>query len=325
MKQTVIIYGNCHAELISYALRANKAFNKKYRIIPIKAIQNIYKKADELGNIPFEKCDVFIHQSIQLGNRYGEEYASEYIIKRLKENCTIISIPNVYHLPIYMFPQYYEEQEFTHKGSTIFFRDRLLDEAYENKLTVQEAINIYNNPETYSKEHIQLLLNEFTEKILKREKDWDIKLSEFIAMNNGEVLFYDPNHPTTVFFEYVINELVKLLGLENAGVKIPYRLDKYQMPITESVVRFFDCSTSNSIRKSGKKLCYKRMKLEEYVKQYWACEYQIQNNKSQTKSDNMYRKYSRRNILYLPAYLVNVILPRFILMLKIMYYEKIMK
>ena len=126
-KKTVVVYGNCHTTVISDYLENCAEFKQEYILYRIKPIQTI----DDTGYFDhpiFRYCDVFVHQSIQLKNRYGEEYASENIVKRLKPECRVISIPNVYGLPVCFFPQYIRDTEYKNEvGITVFFRDSLLD------------------------------------------------------------------------------------------------------------------------------------------------------------------------------------------------------
>jgi hypothetical protein len=111
-------------------LEANPEFNKHFYIYLTERIQNITDPKD-LYQECYSQCDVFIHQSIRLNNRYGEDYASERIIARLKPGCKVIAIPNVYHLPLCFFPQYYDAHELKNKavkgGLTFFFRDSIID------------------------------------------------------------------------------------------------------------------------------------------------------------------------------------------------------
>lgn len=281
MKKKVIIYGNCHAALIAKYLRTNINFNKMYTIIPIKPIQNIVKDETYIDSIKFEQCDVFIHQSIQLNNRYGIQYSSQNIIKRLKKGCRVIAIPNVYHLPMYMFPQYYEENEFKIKKHTLFFRDRLLDEVFESGGNEAAAKEEYLNENFYDIESIETLWDSFICKIMDREKEWDIKLSSYLKKNKAKILFFDPNHPNNTFFEYVIAELMKMLDVEIGNINIKSRLDSYEMPVHKSVLKALgiDDFDIQIIRCSGKKLCIKKMDIDEYIREYYYCWLRNKDNK----------------------------------------------
>ena len=105
-KKMAIIYGNCHTVPIKEGLCLSKKFNSEYGFYPFRQIQNIRRmEGKDLSSCSIENCDLFIHQCIRKNNTYGEIYSSEYLINRLKKNCTVIGIPNVYRMPKFLYPQ----------------------------------------------------------------------------------------------------------------------------------------------------------------------------------------------------------------------------
>ena len=247
-KKMVIVYGNCHTSIISQMLEANPAFNEKYYIYPTERIQNI-KDPKDLYQDCYAHCDVFIHQSIRLNNRYGEEYASERIIARLKPSCKVIAIPNVYHLPLCFFPQYHDAPELKNKDvmhcTTFFFRDSIVDAhlgSVRGLLGLYKRVKAdYQNPLLFDNNGIIDSFNQFIDKVRKREEAWDIKVSQFIIEKYQQhQLFYDPNHPTNYFLSYIARELLNLLVEgENFGVvelEIKETLESIEFPICQSAV-----------------------------------------------------------------------------------------
>lgn len=185
-KKICILYGNCHMTAIRDILQSVPEFTKLYAIFPIKAIQDI-KSTRYFQCEVFYKCDIFIHQSIQFNNRYGSEYASENIIKQLKPGCQVISVPNLYHLPMCFFPQYTEEKEFVWGGGTVFFRDMLLDFAYSRGYTLQQTLDLYTGNirpnEVWGLINLDAMFNSFIQKIKIREEAWNIKIADYILKN----------------------------------------------------------------------------------------------------------------------------------------------
>ena len=243
-KKLVIIYGNCHTTVISAYLNGCREFNEEYVIYEIKPIHTITNS--NYFNIPvFKYCDLFIHQSIQNKNRYGEEYCSERVIEKLNPNCRILSIPNVYHLPICFFPQYSSKSEFKRRdGSAVFFRDKLLDAASEKGWSYRKTVHDYWDCKHFKKEELDDKLMKFLKKVEEREKEWDIKCLEFIKENyQKNQLFYDPNHPTNFFLKYISEEILKELEISfdrKEWDKInPHSLTGYQMPILPEVKENF--------------------------------------------------------------------------------------
>lgn len=296
-KKMVVIYGNCHTEVISAMLSACPEFCKYYTIYPIKTVCLIDSKT--YFELPiFRQCDVFIHQSIRLNNSYGVEFASEKVIKKLKPECRIISIPNLYHLPLCFFPQYVEAPELKWKGNTIFFRDCIVDEGYYRGLSIGAIKEEYEREDLFSYEQVRASFQKFMDKVMIREKDWDVKISEFILQNYKEhQLFYDPNHPTNFLLNYISSEVFKLLMKDinhcnddvvddtenviycNSDKNFIFCMDTFEMPICNAVKSALQINwreeKEHQLRcsPSGQKVYKGTMMLEQYIKQYCAMEW----------------------------------------------------
>ena len=280
MKKKVFIYGNCHTMIFSQFLGKCKEFNDNYEIVPVKQIQEI-QDISYFEQLDFSKCDVFIHQSIRKNNRYGEEYASERLIERLNPECTVIAIPNVYHLPVCLYPQYTEDVELRYQNCTYFFRDSIIDEGIREGKSIKKIVEQYYDFR-FDRASICNEFERFINKIRRRENDWDIKVSDYIVEKiKKEQLFYDPNHPTNFLIKYYVIETLKIL-LNSNEIDLPEvnvcRLDSFEMPLLQDVVSALDLEYNyeqRDFRITGKKVCRTRMKIEQYVKQYysmiWTC------------------------------------------------------
>lgn len=276
IKKKAIIYGNCHTSVIKAYLESSGLFCEDYFFYDIPQIQNI-KNPDYFTPSIFKDCELFIHQSIRLENRYGPEFASENIIKLLKPDCKIISIPNVYHLPMCFFPQYYGEKELRINNKTFFFRDKIIDAGIKSGKTIKEIKDDYMLINFYESSEILCMYETFLEKVRKREKDWDIKVSDYIEKEASQKqLFYDPNHPCNCFLKYVSLEVLKILYPNKESYKLDiadaeiFVLDTYEMPICQSVASTFGFPKSTIYRKSGRKVLYKNMDIDNYIKQYFS-------------------------------------------------------
>lgn len=173
-----------------------------------------------------------------------------------------------------MYPQMQSYDAFIDwEGMNFFpFRDKSIDE-YHNRLSVKEIKDLILDDKLISKGDILEQQDIFYSKLQYREKNWDIKALDFINKSiKQEKLFFDPNHPTGVFFKYIASELLKMLGMsaDNVMQYDLYELDLYEMPIYASVISTFDLQyNTNTIRKSnGLKLNDRLMDLEEYIRQY---------------------------------------------------------
>lgn len=274
MKKTVVIYGNCHTGVVKRYLETSKEFNELYEVYPIEEIQDV-KDASYFEQSIFKTCDVFIHQSIRENNRYGKEFSSANIISRLKADCKVIAIPNVYHLPMFLYPQYSEEKELRYNDQTYFFRDKIIDEQLKKGVSAKKIAETYYDYE-FNKDDILEGYNKFLEKVRIREKEWDIKVSDFIQGNiQNERLFYEMNHPTNFLIKYYAKGILEILiqGEFSISEINDYRMDSYEIPILNCVVDALDlkyCSDGKELRVSGVKILPGRMLIENYVKQYIA-------------------------------------------------------
>lgn len=275
-KKKAIIYGNCHTGVIKAYLEQCSQLMEEYYFYDIPEIQNI-KKPDFFTQTLFEDCKLFIHQSIRAENRYGPEYASDNIIKFLKPDCKIISIPNVYHLPMCFFPQYYEAKELRYNNKTFFFRDRIIDEGIKRGKSFSSIKRDYMSSTYFEWQEIKTMYDLFIAKVRKREEDWDVKVVEYIENESrNKQLFYDPNHPCNNFLMYVSKEIIKILYphdiislVQTSGTEIP-ALDTYEMPLCYAVTTFFGINHKFTYREYGRKVLHKNMDLENYIKQYFS-------------------------------------------------------
>lgn len=274
-KKIVVFYGNCHTGAVKRYLQTSKEFIENYDIYPVKEIQDV--KDPSYFELPvFKVCDVFVHQSIWKKNRYGEQYASENVISKISKPCKVIAMPNVYHLPCCLFPQYYEAKELRYNNQTYFFRDSIIDEGIKQKKCLNEIARKYYETE-YDKATILGDYSRFLSTLKKREKDWDISVSSFIESNIKEhQLFYEMNHPTNFLIKYYAEELLKIILQDNysIGELENYKMDTYQMPMLPSVQSALGLkysSLNSELRTSGIKLRNLPMDINEYVKEYYAC------------------------------------------------------
>ncbi len=284
MKKKVIIYGNCHTETMIAMLNTVPAFRERYEVLPCLPIQNI-KDPKYLKSAPFKECDIFIHQSIWIKNRYGPEYASENIIKNLKEGCEVIAIPNVYHLPLFLFPNYSPKPEFVfRRGNTCFYRDSVIDPLCRRRASLKDIEKRYLSEQLFDTAKLDEAYDKFISTVCMREKEWDIKVSGFIVDNfRTHQLFFDPNHPTNFFFAYVVCKLLEILGIEyseealrRSGVK---KLDTSEMPVCPAVRKHFKLSyEEGELRTTGAKVGKARMDIKEYIRQYVSMEWQEKEN-----------------------------------------------
>lgn len=279
-KKIAVIYGNCHVTPIKEGLGASHAFSEQYGFYPMRLIQCISQNdGEDLKSRAFECCDLLIHQAIQKQNRYGEEYASENILKNVNKKSIVIAIPNLYGLPKCFFPQMaYDMPEKWVNGVGYFsWRDKYIEQMYFDRKGVEDIITEIKFGEVANAADLIDQYDYFIEKVRSRECEWDIKIADWIIQTNTEQLFYDINHPTGVVMRYIIREIMKILQLEaDSDLSNLYELDTYELPIYGQVMKVFKMEWKNNyiLRKHRKyTLTNRQIDLEQYVEQYikWNC------------------------------------------------------
>lgn len=279
-KKIAAIYGNCHILPIKEGLRNSSAFSEQYGFYPLRVIQSIAQNnGEDLKSRVFECCDLLIHQGIQKGNRYGEEYASENLLKYVNRQSIVIAIPNLYGLPKCFFPQI----EYTIPGKWIngrgyfSWRDKYIEQMYLEKRRVEDIVNEIKFGEVVNADDLLDQYDHFIEKLRLRECEWDVKVADWIIQTNTAQLFYDINHPTGVVMRYIIRKIMKILQLEgNQDLSNLYELDTYELPIYGQVMNTFKMEWKNNyiLRKCCKyTLTNSQIDLKQYVEQYikWNC------------------------------------------------------
>lgn len=271
-KKIAIIYGNCHARSVKSFLTQIPEFNKLYGCYPLNPICEIDKEIN-FSTKAFEKCSLFIHQSIRCNNAYGPEFASENLLKRLSSECKIISIPNLYQLPMFLFPQVdMHESETVHENLVLFSKkDKFIDAVCKEK-SIEDIEKMINDEFLISHEEIRIAYMDFIDKVRTREKEWDVKIADFLVENMTKMqLFYDPGHPTPVVIRYVVGKILEKLNLIFDVSKIHGEVMAWgEIPVYKSVVKALNLEWEQEYLRfyDGSKLNNNAMDLNEYIRQY---------------------------------------------------------
>jgi hypothetical protein len=283
-KKVVVLYGNCHMQSVQEALIQNNIFSGEYGIYPLHFIHEIknQNREYELDSPCFAYCDLLIHQDIRDENSYGLQFASSKIIPRVKKSCHIIAVPNLYGLPKYYFPQIgYGLMQKNVLGYTYFpFRDSIIEKLYKNeKKNISYIADTILYGSVFNENSLKVAWLEFLNKIVKREKTWDVKISEMLnKYNSHNHLFYDINHPTEKIIGYIAKEILEKININGYAVNentLP-KLDIYEIPVYGQVMDYFSMKWSNEyiLRKGSKySLSGRCINLNDYVEQYikWNC------------------------------------------------------
>lgn len=277
-KKIALIYGNCHIAPIREGLENSEQFSEEYGFYPLRMIQEINQtQGEDLKLQVFERCELFIHQEIRDKNQYGFEYSSSALLKRISPSCKVISIPNLYGLPKYLFPQIdgLLPEKRVKNRAYFSFRDKYIEAMYERGRDIDYIVDKikWGGIEEIEKAELFSLQEQFLQKVSEREKAWDIKISGWLEETLGKKhLFYDVNHPTNEVIKYIVNNLLKVLHIDN-DVNLEYlpRLDMYEIPIYGALMEGLGMVWKNDyiLRNYSKYTMTDRaINLHQYVRQY---------------------------------------------------------
>lgn len=287
-KKIAISFGNCHMEQLKFILQNSNSFSDEYGFYPIKPICELPESNKDyyLPATAFERCSLFLHQAIRKDNYYGFECSSENLVNKVSGNCQVICVPNIYNMPKFLFPQSYEDISGTKNNlSHNFhsFRDKYIDANYLSK-SVSDLVQMIEDKNFIKSSVIQDLFCDFSKEIVEREKEWDIKVSNFILSNYKKTnLFLDPGHPTLTFFVVVASLVLEKMGINFSSSLVESKTllscDYAEMPLYASVFHSLDLEFSQNkfLRiKAPTRLNSNPLTIEEYVRQYilwnfWDC------------------------------------------------------
>lgn len=289
-KKMAIIHGNCHTGIVKEYLELSNEFSEQYYIYPVSFIH-----ANQEGEIPnhvLSRCSLLIHQFIRPDNSYGYKLSSEYLCKAVSNECKTVAIPNVYGIMKAFFPQDYEDKKNVRKNlgkldDPFIYRDSYIDSMIEKGQPTSQIIKGYYD-NIFNQEHVVDLFSQNMRALKEREKEWDIKICNFIKDKyKTEQLFYDVGHPTNILLKYIANQILIKLGMQmlNHNCEMNRCLDMHEVPIYPCVKDILGLSWNNDeiLRKSQEAQNYVfsdvPMDYAEYVKEYVYWHYETNENK----------------------------------------------
>lgn len=271
-KKMALVYGNCHMNAIKMYLEGHKEFASVYGFYPFPMIQ-IWKDMKEDFIEVFKHCDLFLHQSIRKDNVYGEKYSSEAVLRCLQKSCNIIAVPNLYGMSTYLFPQLiWNNMKWRTRG---IFRPFIIDKNIMTWLkegkSIDEIKSYVLGGGVYQKFEVIELWKTAVNKVELREKEWDIKILDYILMNQKKQrLFCDINHITGSMALEIANRILKYMGYRRELVCEKFGLDGMETIIYSDVQEALGLEFEKSIlRKWGfdNAVYSYEMDEEEYIEQ----------------------------------------------------------
>ena len=216
----ILFYGNCQMTAIQKTLNLNKF---KYNETIIECFDT------ELTEEEFTLCinisDIIIMNLVEDNYRNKKYLSTTHVIYHSQKGCKIIILNN-----FYFHFYYFDSKMISTKGELNPYHHLNLYECCKNNETADLYINNYiNNSTLKTKYELEYLANKSFEELDTRYENillhkkmsphkliYSIAISNYIKDNyKKKLLFYTTNHPSKYLFQYVSQEIISILNLEN--------------------------------------------------------------------------------------------------------------
>lgn len=273
-KDVVLLHGNCHMGIIEKFLLSSVEFGKRYTIYPYPLLVSDTKEFRTEPEV-FKHIDIWIHQDIRRNNRFIYEVSDDYIRSYVRPEIIEIVIPHMYGIGRMMFPQTIEldGNETLNDGADIagmFSQgDKVIEECIVKGMNIDDIITFCKSDSALTEEEINENFYVQMNKLKVREKQWDIKIANFVETRyRKEKMFYDDGHPTNIVMKQISREILKRLNIEDIEIHCEISMDiheKYVYPIVRKVLGLQ--WADDEIRVTGRKLT-DYMDFDEYIREY---------------------------------------------------------
>jgi len=205
----IVLYTNCAGNVIRTMFQNHPFTKGKCNVSYFWNYENLHKtNIDNNHKQLLNKCDIFIYQPMNKNYDYSE-YNIDNIRKYLKNECKIIRV-NYYRTRAFWYEctyiPYINYRNYSFHTINGIFKDFI---NIKNKSDKKEVINFINNIQIDEKDLIKFFESEL-EKIKILDEKSDVKMYNFFKLNyNNNLLFFDPFHPTNIFFYEIFRQLVK--------------------------------------------------------------------------------------------------------------------
>lgn len=252
----ILIYANCQGIGIKHFLIKSKYIINNYKIKHIR-IDELINKRLKLNIEKLKNADIFIYQ--YLDEKHGD-ICTKNILKYLKLDCKKISFAYIYNNSFYPIkgPETILDKFIHKKCTSIYDNSEVIINLINSGLSLEQIIDLYDKNQidfNYS------LRWDTTNNILEqKESNCDVKVLNFIKSNfNKQRLFLLENHPTSIIFIEIVNQILQILNLDKLNIQ-NYGLNDANingyLPIDESSKKYFNLEYSSDDNSS---LYYKKI------------------------------------------------------------------
>lgn len=223
-----LFYGNCQSDAIKQTISLP---SDEYNIINVPCWTTDINK-EKFTEI-IKMCDIIITQSINDNYRDLDYLSTSYIIKNKQEHCKIIVFDSCY-FDFYYFDLTYKMFNNDVLHLPIDYHYNKMIECYNNNLPVEHYITEYvDNVNLKTSDELDNIAENSLNELKKRYEEhknkfndkniFIITIHDYIKNNyKNKLLFYSMNHPTKYVIQYICEEIINILSLQNT---INYQVD----------------------------------------------------------------------------------------------------
>jgi hypothetical protein len=219
-KIIILFYGNCQTHAILETLNLPNTFLTYH--IPCYS-ENI---VEENFTSIIKSCDIIITQPIYDNYRNKPYLSTSFILQNKKSNCKVIIFDSCY-FNFYYFDLTYKSFNNNKLDKPCDYHYNKMIECYNNGYSVNYYIdNFVNNLDLKTSEELEQIaensLTELHHRHINAKKNYEfgteyiISTYEYIKQNyKDKLLFYSMNHPSKYVIQFICEQIVNILQIEN--------------------------------------------------------------------------------------------------------------
>lgn len=222
-KLKCLLIGNCQNDGLMYYLSLSKEFSEMYDMKHYTNWQLIRDNCEVPMN-DIQNSDLFIYQPLRIVHGcYSTDPTVEGSIGYYVKDTTVkISYPYIFSSSMWPLVQ-------KGKNINIWFGSEVINNLLLNGLKRNDIIDLYHKNEI--KWDYKNRFKNSIEILKQKESITDIKVSNFIEENLlDKLLFLIPQHPTSVVFLYVTNQILKSLNMKELDEDIIKTVNDRNIP-----------------------------------------------------------------------------------------------
>jgi hypothetical protein len=216
----ILFYGNCQL----FAILKTLNLSEYYNVFHVECWRQDINQ--EYFTSIIKKCNFIITQPINDNYKDKEYLSTSYIIQNKNPDCKIIIFDSC-RFDFYYFDLTYKFFNKNILNKPIDYHYHKMIECYKNNHSIEYYIdNFVNNLDLKTSEELEIIaensLNELNKRYINNKSKYNdnnlyiISTYEYIKENyKNKLLFYSMNHPTKYVIQFICEEIINTLKIEN--------------------------------------------------------------------------------------------------------------